>query len=559
MRHKTYQYLNVLVYTILMDAQQASREPEAQPVSREVRPEAGAPPQKLVFGQRPRKGRPDSAGKPKPKLKPIHRSQLMMKVVDLESWVEPNHPARAIWDLMGRMDLSGFYDKIRSRQGEKGREANSPRLLASVWVYAYSKGISSAREIERQMEHEPGLMWLCGMAKVNHHTLSDFRVNHKEELDGLFQQLLAVLDEGGFVDLSRVMHDGTKVRSYAGVDTFRREKTIRERLEEARQVVEQMGDPREDGDGGNRRQRAARERASRERAEKLEAALKTLETIQEEQKKPEAAAEARVSVTEPEARKMKHGDQAIAPSYNMQVSTESSNKVIVGMHLSTCSADAPSLPKAVEVIEENTGRLPEQLVVDGGFTSKENILMADERQIDLIGSLGDVEKKRAGAAKAAGMDAAFGVDFFIFQTETNTLECPAGKQLHYTGANTKRENRYHRYQAQGSDCQACEHQKRCCPREPERGRRVARLVEEHPQVAEFRKKMETEEAQQIYKQRGEVAEFPNAWIKDKIGLRKFRLRGLLKAETEGLWACLAYNAKQWIRLAWKPRAAVSMA
>jgi hypothetical protein len=66
-------------------------------------------------------------------------------------------------------------------------------------------------------------------------------------------------------------------------------------------------------------------------------------------------------------------------------------------------------------------------------------------------------------------------------------------------------------------------------------------------------KMETEEAKAIYRQRGAVAEFPNAWIKDKIGLRQFRLRGLVKVGMEALWACLTYNIKQWIRLCWRPQ------
>ena len=58
---------------------------------------------------------------------------------------------------------------------------------------------------------------------------------------------------------------------------------------------------------------------------------------------------------------------------------------------------------------------------------------------------------------------------------------------------------------------------------------------ENAEVAAFREKMKTEAAQQIYKKRGPVAEFPNAWIKDKIGIRKFRLRGMAKATTEALW------------------------
>jgi IS5 family transposase len=74
-----------------------------------------------------------------------------------------------------------------------------------------------------------------------------------------------------------------------------------------------------------------------------------------------------------------------------------------------------------------------------------------------------------------------------------------------------------------------------------------------PEVGRFIAKMETEEAKQIYKQRGAIAEFPNAWIKEKMGLRQFRLRGLIKVGMEALWACLAYNIKQWIRLRWRPR------
>jgi hypothetical protein len=56
-----------------------------------------------------------------------------------------------------------------------------------------------------------------------------------------------------------------------------------------------------------------------------------------------------------------------------------------------------------------------------------------------------------------------------------------------------------------------------------------------------------------------VAEFPNAWIKQKIGLRQFRLRGLIKVGMEALWACLTYNVGQWIRLRWRVRWAESRA
>lgn len=84
-------------------------------------------------------------------------------------------------------------------------------------------------------------------------------------------------------------------------------------------------------------------------------------------------------------------------------------------------------------------------------------------------------------------------------------------------------------------------------------------LEETPAVVAFRAKMETAEAKQIYRQRGAVAEFPNAWIKDKLGLRQFRLRGLIKVRMEAVWACLTYNIQQWIRLRWRRQAALATA
>jgi len=78
-------------------------------------------------------------------------------------------------------------------------------------------------------------------------------------------------------------------------------------------------------------------------------------------------------------------------------------------------------------------------------------------------------------------------------------------------------------------------------------------MSENAEVAAFREKMKTEAGQEIYKKRGPVAEFPNAWIKDKLGIRKFRLRGIAKAATEALWGAFTYNVQQWIRLSWLPK------
>jgi len=483
-----------------------------------------------------------------PKLKAVNRSQSMWIPVDVEELIGQDHKVRAIWDLTERLELSRFLEKVESRREAAGAPAWDPRLLVSIWVYAYSEGVSSAREVERLMGYEPGLLWLSGLGQVNHHTLSDFRVAHKEELDDLFTQLLALLESEGYVKLERVMHDGTKIRAHGGTDTFRREGTLERHLERARQVVQEMGDPREEDQGKRSRREAARRRAAQERLKRLEQAAKELEQMQASKATAEEQAETRVSLSEPEARMMKHGDHAIVPSYNAQLSTDAEQKVIVGCRLTDCSSDAGELAAAMDEVKENLGRYPAQVVADGGYTNQETMEKMEERGVEFFGSLGDETGRKTATLKANGIDLAFGTEAFLVKESDNTLQCPAGKTLNYVRQSQKRGHRYHQYQAQGSDCQVCVFRDRCCPKSFQKGRTVSVMVQEAARVAAFRHKMEAPEAKEIYKQRGEVAEFPNAWLKERMGIRKFRLRGILKAGIELTWACLTYNVMQWCRL-----------
>src|ERR1700741_2982833 len=302
-----------------------------------------------------------------------------------------------IWEVTKGLDLSRYETAIRTRKGEAGRAAWPPRLLIAIWLYGYSQGITSARELARQLEYEPGLMWLSGMKVINHHTLSDFRIEHSEALTDLFAQMLVVLSDAGLVKMRLVAHDGTKIRAQAGVDSFRRKATLREKLEQARKLVEQ--DPQ--AVAGNQRQQAAQQRARRERIERVESALEQLEQIQAKINDAKQREKVRVSSTEAEARFMKHGDHAIAPSYNTQISTDADSGVIVGVQRSQSAEDSHGLKPAMEEVEHNLGRKPEQVVADGGFTNRESIQLMAEQEIDFYGTLPDPKERSEAAMKFA--------------------------------------------------------------------------------------------------------------------------------------------------------------
>jgi len=387
------------------------------------------------------------------------------------------------------------------------------------------------------------------MEVVNYHTLADFRVQHEKALDELFAQLLGVLSSEGLISLERVVHDGTKVKASASGNSFHRERTLRGHREAARERVREMGDPRQEECS---RRAAARERAAREKVERLERALKEMEKVQAAPEARAEKSEQRVSQTDPEARNMKQSDGGYAPSHNVQISTDTAHGIIVGASVTQAANDQHELVPAIEEIERQTGRRPEHLMVDEGYTTRENVLAAAEKGVDLIGSRMEPDAQATTRRlEQRGVDPAFYPEQFPYDAATNTCTCPAGKQLPYQTTKHDRVGVERKvYKARAADCRDCAFRQQCCP--GAQGRRIVRSAN-LPVVAAYVAKMRTEAARALYRLRAPMAEFSNLWLKTKLGLRQFGVHGLRKVRCEVLWACLTYNIQQWFRLRWKVR------
>jgi hypothetical protein len=225
-------------------------------------------------------------------------------------------------------------------------------------------------------------------------------------------------------------------------------------------------------------------------------------------------------------------------------SADAAHGLIVGVEVTQEANDTGQLLPAVERIEERLQRKPGQMVADAGYTTRAAIEEMAERKIDFLGSM-----PREDATTGRTAPHRLPPSAFVFQPETNRYVCPEGKLLRPQGRhnNKKRGVVTYLYEAKISDCQPCVHKQECCPENQSRGRGILRL-EENAAVQAFRQKMETEEARANYRRRGRVVEFCHAWIKSKLGLRQFHVRGLRKVQMEMLWACLTYNLQHWIRL-----------
>jgi len=497
------------------------------------------------------KVKPEAAGG-KPRYELINREQLCWRRVDVERLIGEEHAARAVWEFVGQLDLRGYEEEVRAVEGKAGRPGWEPRLLISLWIYAYSEGVNSGRAIEELCEWEPAYQWLTGARVVNGHTLSDFRVKHEAALQGLFVQVLGLLSADGLVTLQRVMQDGTKIRAKAAADSFRRKERVEQALQQAREQVAAVGAMSEEET--SRRMAKARQRAARERQERLEQALKEFNQLAEEGKDKEKR---RVSTSDPEARVMKQPDGGFAPSYNVQIDTDAANGVVVAVGVVQAGNDFEQLESGIERVKQNLGKTPQEVVTDGGFVSRDNIVAMKGREIEFIAPCVDEAGKGESSYEGRGVSGEYHSSAFLYDAHSDSYRCPQGKTLRYEGKEERHMQVSYRYRAQRSDCRGCPVKSQCCPGNRVTGRSVHR-GEELAEVTEFRRKMETEQAREIYRQRAQVAETPNLWIKAKFGLRQFSVRGLRKVGMEALWACLTYNICVWMRLRWRQAAAVAL-
>jgi transposase len=413
------------------------------------------------------------------------RNQVEWAPRDLDATLADDHPARAIWAMLERLELSAFYARVRSVAGGPGRPATDPQVLLALWLLATVEGVGSARQLARLCEEHDGYRWVRGGVPVNYHMLADFRVDHQVALDRLLTEIVASLLAAKAVTLQRVAQDGMRVRASAGASSFRREDRLRACLVEARVQVARLAREQERPDPGvNKRAEAARMRAAREREARLEQALAYLPEAQaakELQRKRAALAERervtapRASSTDPEAHVMKMGDGGFRPAYNVQLATDAPSGVVVGAAVTASGSDADQAPAMVEQVQRRAGRLPGEYLMDGGFAAREQITTLEQRAIDVYAPV-RLPKRR-----------------------------PEGE----------------RYEPRYGDT---------------------------AEVIRWRQRMATDEAKAVYRQRGATAEWTNAQFRGRHGLQQFTVRGLDKTLSVVLMIAIAHNLLRWIAL-----------
>jgi transposase len=423
-----------------------------------------------------------------PRVLLAERNQIALRAVDLDATIALDHPARSVWAFVERLDLSALYGAIGSVEGRAGRAAIDPKILLALWLYATVDGVGSAREIERLTEAHDAYRWICGGVNVNHHTLSDFRCARVDLLDDWLTHSVAVLMEQDLVKLERVAQDGMRVRASAGAASFRRRSTLERCLEEAQAQVQALKDEiQADPDASNRRQRAARERAALERQKRVAQALEQLAQVEEQKrKKPVAKKE-----NETEEQYAKHSEPRAS-------STDSEARVMK--------------------------------MADGGYRPAYNVQFTTTTNSQIIVGV-DVINIGSDQGQLSPM---------LDQVQQRYSEQPA--QWLVDGGYTRHDD-IEQADGRGTLVYAPVAKPKDSSRDP-----YVALPGDSQAIVQWRQRMGSEAAKDIYKQRAATAECVNAIARGR-GLMQFVVRGLNKVKAVALWYAVAHNMMRAVTLA----------
>lgn len=415
----------------------------------------------------------------RPHLAGPERHQMEWMPQCLNDLVPPDHPVRAVWGFIEKLDLTKFEKAVKVREGQAGRPAADPRVMLALWVYATAEGYGSGRELERLTQEHAAFRWLRGGVPLDYHTLNDFRTDHREAMDELLTQILGVLLKQKLVGLTRMAQDGTRVRASAGSGSFHRKKTLHRCLAAAREQIERLKREADHPDPLRRtRQEAVRLHAAQDREARIQKALEQLPELERKKRKREyyreEEPEARASSTDPDARVMKMPDGGFRPAYNVQLATDTQSQVILGVDVTHRGSDKGELPPMLDQIQKRTGQLPKEALVDGGFNDHASIEKASQQNVTVYAPVRASKKKD--------------VD----------------------------------------------------PHVP--------LPDDSPAVAEWKRRMATEAAKRVYKERGPTAECVNALAKEHRGLRAFPVRGLPNVLSVALLFAVAHNILRYLAL-----------
>ena len=477
-----------------------------------------------------------------------------------------------------KLNLSIFDSRFRN--DEVGAPAYDPRILLKIILFAYSRGITSSREIAKCCQENIIFMALSAHSCPHFTTIADFISSMDKDIITFFQEILLVCDEAGLIGKEMFAIDGCKLPSNASKEWSGTKKDFQKKAVKIEKAIERIVIKHQTTDDTDPTGELIRENEE-QYIKTLDKQLQKVRSWLNENKdrKGSKGSIVKSNITDNESAKMKTS-KGIIQGYNGVSMVDSKSQIIVAAEAYGHSHEQAVLEPMINQTRENFQKINNEddvfdqasLTADSGFHSEKNMQMLSKEEIDAYIAdpkfrsrdprfdnsgrykLRDQKERRRRNPRKKK----FTTDDFIFDSELKFCLCPAGKRLYLSGTRLKVGN-FEATKFKGPKC-ACVpcHLRSQCLRYPERTeiRQVAYFHGRSSKAAEtftekMKRKIDSTLGRLVYSKRIATAEPPFAQIRHILGLNCFSLRGKKKVKSQWLLFCALYNMKRWHNCAQK--------
>ena len=459
----------------------------------------------------------------------IARNQMVF--TSLEDPISKDNPVRFIDAFVENIDLKTLGFELRTLKKE-GRPSFDTKIFLKIYLYGYLNGLRSSRKLEKECLRNIELQWLlCGLLP-NYHSISDFRKDNPSSLKKLFKVFVSFLKDADLIAGETIAIDGTKSRAHNSKKANFNQKKIDRHLayieEKTQEYLEQLA--QNDTSENSITVTKIQEKIERLKTNKIKYEL--LETKLKESGEPQ------ISTTDEDSRALLVQGVVVEVSYNIQAAVDDKHNLVVATH--TINRNDRNALSAIAIeAKENLEVETFTALVDKGYHNGREITNCKEANITTI-----VANPEVVNSNKNGPTQEYLVANFVYDSATDSYQCPQGETLKTTGNWHKKSGRteqsgYQFKKYRTPKCKECPVKSLCTSRSG--GRELDRS--EYADAVEENNQRYRENGQ-LYRRRQEINEHIFGTIKRQWGYNHTNLTGLEKVNGEHSLIMLVYNIKR---------------
>jgi len=512
-----------------------------------------------------------------PNYKPYNYDQSSMVVINYQDQLQAGTFEHTLHYLIdNKIDLSIFYPRYKN--DDTGRPAYDPAILLKIILFAYSKGITSSREIQWCCETNIIFKALSCDTVPHFTTIASFVSGHVEEIEDLFTQVVMVCDEQGLIGHELLAIDGCKMSSnaskeWSGTMSELEAKATKIFKQIQHHVAEHQRIDRSDTMNQARKQRTEQAIGTLNKAhDKIARFLKTQSPRIGQGKR---AKEVKSNITDNESAKMTTSKGTIQ-GYNGVVTADKKHQVIIDAQAFGSGQEHHTLKPVLQSIKGRYQTLGisediygDEVIVtaDTGFANEANMQYVHEAGINAYIPDNQFRSrdprfskqkakygKRHQKPKSQQAKKVLPASEFVFDPVALSCVCPSGESLSFRGV--REDSRGHKkatFEGRLNQCRHCD-LKEDCMKNPQsanhrkgNGRQVsfALTAGRKPTHTDWMKRrVDSDNGKLIYSHRMSVVEPVFANIATQKRLNRFSLRGRKKVDSQWKLYCMVHNIEK---------------